>query len=119
VLGSHSLDAVQTADALDQQWSAVIELLHFEPVRLVTGCADVGAEKATRLAAKRVTGKLAAVFHRAEATYGIKKAEEMRDVILAQQADALLLLTAGTKVCRHARERFSSLGKKVYELEVG
>jgi hypothetical protein len=43
----------------------------------------------------------------------------MRDTLLAQEAAALLLVTTGKKVCGHARERFGSRGKPVYEIEVG
>lgn len=118
VLGSHGLDAKQVSAAIGRSWSDVCDMVGFEPVRLVTGCADIGAEKAVRIIAKDVTGKLAAVFHRAEATYGPKEAERLRDIILAQQCDALLLLTDGGKCCKHARDRFRSLNKKVFELEV-
>jgi hypothetical protein len=118
VLGSHGLDAKQVAGGLVRSWGDVCDMIGFEPERLVTGCVDHGAEKAARLAAKECTGKLAAVFHRAEATYGVKEAERLRDIILAQQCDALLLLTDGGKCCKHARERFGSLNKKVFELEV-
>lgn len=119
VLGSHAVDAGELADALRSQWSDITGQVGFEPARLLTGCADGGAEKAVRLAARDVTGELAVVFHRAEITYGRKAAEEMRDLLLAQEADALLLLTVGKRVCRHARERFGSRGKKVIEIEVG
>lgn len=119
VLGSHNVDARELAAVLRSQWLAVQARVGFEVVRLLTGCADVGTEKAARLAAKDVTGKLAVVFHRAELTYGKKPAEEMRDTLLAQEADALLLFTTGSKrVCKHARERFSSRGKKIFEIEV-
>ena len=105
--------------AVRAQWSRIKSMFGFEPVRLLTGCANVGAEKAIRLAAKSLTGKLAVVFHRAEVTYGKRAAEEMRDILLAQEATALLLLTTGKKTCKHARDTFSSRGKKVYEVEVG
>jgi len=119
VLGSHRVDAGELSDAFCFSWPAIQAQVGSEPVRLLTGCADGGAEKAVRLAAKSITGKLAVVFHRAEITYGKKPAEEMRDVLLAQEADALLLLTAGKRVCKHARERFGARGKKVIEVEVG
>jgi hypothetical protein len=119
VLGSHAVDAGELAKALRVQWSDIARQVGFSPVRLLTGCADGGAEKAVRLAARGVTGELAVVFHRAEITYGRKAAEEMRDLLLAQEADALLLLAAGKRVCKHARERFGSRGKKVIEIEVG
>lgn len=116
VLGSHSLDASAVADALLEQRDSIIELVGEKPVRLLTGCAPVGVEKAARLAAKKFTGKLAVIIHRAELTYGKKPAEQMRDILLAQESDALLLLGGGNK---HARDRFSGHGKKVYEIEIG
>lgn len=119
VLGSHRVDAGELSDALCLSWSVIQVQVGFEPVRLVTGCADGGAEKAARMAAKSITGKLAVVFHRAEVTYGKKPAEEMRDLLLAQEADALLLLAVGKKVCKHASYLFAVRGKKVYEVEVG
>lgn len=118
VLGSHDLDATQVSGLLTRSWSDVCDMVGFEPERVVTGCADVGAEKAMRLAAKEATGKLAAVFHRATTQFSVKQAEQVRDIILAQQCDALLLLTDGGKCCKHARERFGSLNKRVYELEI-
>lgn len=118
ILGSNRFSARDAADALVVNWGTVIDQFGFEPMRVLTGCGEVGAEKAARLAAKRLTGRLAVVFHRAELTYGRRQAEEIRDTLLAQEADALLLLTTGSKVCRHARERFSSRGKKVIEVEI-
>ena len=120
VLGTHDVDARALAGALcSPQWSLIVAPIGFTPARLLTGCADVGVEKAVRTAAKNITGKLAVVFHRAEITYGKKAAEEIRDLLLAQEADALLLLTVGRKVCKHARDKFGARGKKVYEIEVG
>lgn len=118
VLGSHNVDARELAGALIAQWREIVYTVGFDPVRLLTGCADVGVEKAVRLVSKNVTGKLPVVFHRAEITYGKKAAGGMRDVLLSQEADALLLLTAGKKTCKHARERFGSRGKKVFEVEI-
>jgi hypothetical protein len=119
VLGTHNVDASVLRSAVAAQWSRISGMFGFRPARLMTGCAGVGTEKATRLVAKSVTGELAVVFHRAEVTYGKKVAEEMRDLLLAQEADALLLVTTGKKVCQHARERFGSRGKRVFEIEVG
>ena len=119
VLGSHQLDAKAVASALIAQRDAIVDLVGKAPVRILTGCADVGAEKAARLAAKGITGNGAVVFHRPEITYGIKPAEQMRDVLLAQEGDALLLLTDGKKCCKHARDRFTARMKKIYEIEIG
>lgn len=116
VLGSHSLDASAVADALAEKRDVIVELVGDEPVRLLTGCAPAGVEKAARLAAKRFTGKLAVIIHRAELTYGQKPAEKMRDTLLAQESDALLVIGGGNK---HARERFEAHNKKVYEIEIG
>ncbi len=118
VLGTHQVDAGATSDALALAWPMIVGLVGFEPVRLLTGCSPSGVEKAVRIFSKSVTGKLAVVFHRAEITYGSKRAEEMRDILLAQEAGALLLVTAGKKVCKHARDMFSSRMKRVYEIEV-
>jgi hypothetical protein len=115
VLGSHTVDAQQLADVLRTQWSTLVGNVGFEPKRLMTGCVDVGVEKAVRLAAKSITGKLAVIVHRAELTYGVKPAERMRDTLLAQEADALLLFGGG---CKHARERFWGHGKKVIEIDI-
>lgn len=119
VLGSHQFDAGKLAEAMRRRWSTFTTVVGFEPVRIVTGCAPSGAEKAARMVARDVTGRLAVVFHRAEITYGRGPAEQMRDVLLAQEADALLVLTTGRKVCAHARDRFRGHGKKVHEIEVG
>lgn len=119
VLGTHHLDASDAADALRSQWSTVVDLIGFEPSRIVTGCGEGGTEKVARLIAKGVTGKLAVVFHRAVFTYGIKHAEEMRDLLIAQESGALLLVMVGKKVCKRARDLFGARMKKTFEIEVG
>jgi len=120
VLGSHNVPADEVAQSLREQWPQVVGIVGFEPVRLVTGCAPVGAEKAARLVAKSVTGKLAVVFHRADLVYGSKHAEGMRDMMVVQESAALLLLvTAAGKSFKNLRYLFPVNGKKVHEIEVG
>jgi hypothetical protein len=119
VLGSHRVPAGELSRTLRARWGDVVDLVRFEPERIVTGCAPAGTEKAARLLAPRVTSGRAVVFHRAEVTYGRKGGEEMRDVLLAQEATSLLLVTTGAPVCRHARERFGARMKRVYEIEIG
>lgn len=116
ILGSHQIPAGRIAKALDQQWSTIVELLGFEPSMIVTGDADVGAEKAARLVAKKVTGKLATVFHRATTVYPLLQAEAVRDAILAQHTEALLVL--GKKCCKQARKHFHRYKRSVYEIEI-
>jgi hypothetical protein len=118
VLGSHQLDAKKVAhDLFDLRREVITGFVGHEPVILLTGCADVGVEKAARLVAKKLTGRLAVVFHRASFTFGAKKAEEMRDGLLAQEADALLIIGKG-KVCQAAARLFGTFNKKVFEIEL-
>lgn len=112
VLGSHNVDAKTLASALPEAIQQVLNNDWKDPLLVMTGCAPVGVEKAVRLAAKEMTGRSAVVFHRAETVYGPKKAEQMRDVLLAQEADALLIISSGKKTCKHARDRFSSRMKR-------
>lgn len=119
VLGSHNLNVNDTHKAIVDHWSEITELVGEDPERLLTGCRPSGSEKAVRLAAKEVTGKLAVVFHRADVTYSPKMAQEMMVNLLAQEADALLVLSNGSPVCAEARSRFIARNKKVYEIEVG
>lgn len=118
VLGSRNVDAGVLADAMRTQWPQFAAPIGFDPIRLMTGCAEAGVEKAARLAAKSITGKLAVVFHRAEVTYGKKPADEMMASLIAQEADALLILTTGKPICAFARSRFIAWNKKVYEIEI-
>lgn len=120
VLGSHNVPAGQVAASLRERWPAVMAMIGFEPVRLLTGCAPVGVEKAARIVAKTVTGKLAIVFHRAELVYGVKAAEQMRDGLIVQEANALLLLSVRLgKGMKNIRYLFPANGKKIHEIEVG
>ena len=120
VLGSHSIPANEVAKSLREQWSQVVGMVGFEPVRLITGCAPAGAEKAARLIAKSVTGKLAVVFHRADLVYGPKHAESMRDMLVVQEASVLLLLvTKPGQGLKNMRYLFPANGKKIHEIEVG
>lgn len=117
ILGLHTIDASDLAKALPRQWDEIVEHVGFTPKLLMTGCVDVGTEKAVRIAAKKITGRSAVVIHRAEMTYGKKPAEEMRDTLMAREADALVVI--GTKnTCKHARERFVGWHKVVYEIEI-
>jgi hypothetical protein len=115
VLGTHRVDAQELADVLRTQWPEIVAAVGFEPKRLMTGCAEGGTEKAVRLAAKSITGKLPVVIHRAEMTYGKKPAEEMRDTLMAREADALVVIG---NACKHARERFVGWHKVVHEIEI-
>ena len=118
VVGAHTIDPKATADMLVEQWKDVVEMVGFEPVILVTGDADVGAEKAARLAAKRVTGRLAAVFHRTLAA-SMKQSEAYRDYHLVDYGAALLVLSDGTKrCCKHLRDQFDGRRKPVHVIEV-
>jgi hypothetical protein len=119
VVGAHELDAHLLADVFRTRWPQLVAEFKFGPKRVMTGCADVGAEKAARLAAKSVTGKLAIVFHRAEASYGRKGAEKMRDDLLAQEADGLLLVTTRkNRKFTFLRERFAARAKPIVEVEI-
>lgn len=117
VLGLHTIDPQALAKALPKQWDEVVEHVGFSPKLLMTGCLDVGTEKAVRIAAKKITGKLAVVIHRPTLTQGAKVAEEMRDTLMAREADALVVIGKPT-TCKHARERFVGWHKVVYEIEV-
>ncbi len=120
VVGSHKLSPSETAHALHEQWSSIVELVGFLPKRLITGCAPCGAEKATRLAARFVTGKRAAVFHRPTMVNSAKSAEMFMNILLARSCDAALILAAGTKpACVNLRLQVVDLGKKFYQVEVG
>lgn len=118
VLGSHQIDATSLAAVLAD--AVEREVGPHEPFLVVTGCAPVGVEKAARLMAKDYTGRPAVVFHRADIVYGPKKAEEMRDVLLAQEASCLVVVTLGgkKKTCQNLRDRFTARGKKVHVIEV-
>lgn len=117
VLGSHAVNVKETTAYLRKAWPSFCSVSGISPARVMTGCADVGAEKAVRVAAKQLTGKLSVVIHRAD-YMGVSVAEVMRDTILANEADALLILTNGGRVCRRARELFVERKKPVYELNV-
>lgn len=118
MLGSQNISA-EYAEALVANQDDIIEMVGARPARLITSCRPVGAEKVARLAAKALTGKLAAVFHRAEVTYGPKVADMMANVLIAQEADALLILGTGNATCERVRARFEQNNKPVYEIEVG
>jgi len=120
VAGSAWLDPGATADALVEQWPAIVELVGFEPRRIITGCAQGGAEKAARLAARRVTGKLAAVFHRPELVYNKKTAEMFMNIWLAKAGDAALILATGSKpTCANLRGSLAEWDRRSYQVEVG
>jgi hypothetical protein len=114
VFGSNSVDPRGLARALNAQWSAVVTLVGFQPQRVMTSCRDVGTEKAVRLAAKDVTGKLAVIVHRAEMTYGIKQADEMCCNLVSREADALLMIGGGSKFLR---DRFAGWYKPIHEVD--
>lgn len=111
VLGPHDVDASALAEVLPDAIRSAVG----DPDFILTGCADVGTEKAARLIAKKLTGERAVVFHRAHMVYGFKKAEQMRDILLAQESTSLVVV--GT-LNKHARARFRAHGKKVYEVEI-
>lgn len=115
VLGTHKVDEKALADAIKEQWDEIVKVVGFEPKRIMTGCVDVGTEKAARLVAKKVTGNTPVVIHRPEMTYGVKEAEEIRDMLMAREADALLVVGKANK---HARQRFIGWHKVVHEIEI-
>ena len=117
VLGSHDVDAGLLAKAFRLRWPMVFDMVGFKPGRLITGCADRGVELAARLAARDITGQLAVIFHRASFC-GTKKAEEILDKLLAQEADALLIVSTGGKVCTRVRDLFTQKEKRVIEIEI-
>ncbi len=120
VVGSHKLDPSATAEALRDQWSSIVELVGFEPKRIITGCAPGGAEKVARLVAKSVTGKLAAVFHRPELVNSAKNAEMFMNILLARTGDVALILATGTKpTCTNLRRSLGEWGKRSHQVEVG
>jgi len=120
VVGSHRLDPADTADAIVEQWDAIVGLVGFRPRRIITGCAPVGAEKAARLAAKRLTGKLAVVFHRPELVHSVKNAEMFMNISLAKAGDAGLVLATGSKLThQNLRGSLWEWDKKTYQVEVG
>lgn len=120
VVGSHNLEAKDVADGLREAWDGIVEMVGFTPKRLVTGCAPVGVEKAVRLAAKDLTGKLAAVFHRPDMTYGRKQADMFMNISLAKAGDALLILAPGTKpACKNLRLCFVEWSKPIHQVEIG
>ncbi len=121
IAGSRKLDTSAVADALREQWPQIVELVGFEPKRIVTGCAPEGAEKAARLAARAVTGELAAVFHRSTMTHGPATAEIFLNILLSRTGDALLILAPNKKpACAKLRCAFAEHpGKKIYQVEVG
>jgi len=119
VSGSRALDPEQMADALTEQWSSIVELVGFRPARVVTGCLPVGAEKAARLAAKRVTGKLAVVFHRPDMVHSATAAEMLMNILLSKSGDAALILATNSKpACTNLRRQFAGWDKRVYQVEV-
>jgi hypothetical protein len=120
IAGSHKLDAKDAAEALCDAWDEITDLIGFEPKRIITGCSPVGAEKAARLAAKSLTGKLAVVFHRPELIHSVKQADMFMNVVLSKGGDALLLLANGSKpACKNLREQFQHWQKKIHQVEVG
>lgn len=120
VVGSHKLSPGETADALREQWAAIVELVGFEPRRIITGDAPGGAEKAARLVARSVTGKLAAVFHRPELVNSARNAEMFMNILLAKTGDAALILAVGTKpTCANLRRSLGEWEKRTYQVEVG
>jgi hypothetical protein len=125
VVGSHKLDPDRLADSLVEQWSSIVDLVGFRPKRVITGCAPVGAEKAARLAAKRLTSKLAVVFHRPMFTPSgflqtAKTAEMFLNVWLAKAGDAALILATGSKpTCANLRGSLAEWDRRSYQVEVG
>jgi len=118
VLGSQTLAAKLCADAIVEHRKAIIKMIGGTPVRLVTSCRPVGAEKAARLVAKRFTGQLAVVFHRPEMTHGIKVADMMANMIIERECSALLVLSTGRAACELLSARFVQNKKPVYEIEL-
>lgn len=121
VAGSRKLDTSAVADALREQWPAIINLIGFQPAWIVTGCAPEGAEKAARLAARDVTGERAVVFHRSTMIHGPATAEIFLNILLSRVGDALLILAPNKKpACAKLRCAFAEHpGKKIYQVEVG
>lgn len=120
VAGSHKLDPVETSWAIREQWPEIVKFLGWRPERIVTGCAPGGAEKAARLAAKGVTGKLAAVFHRPELVHSARQAEMFMNILLSKAGDAALILATGTKpTCTNLRRSMGEWDKRSYQVEVG
>lgn len=120
IVGSHNLDPRETADALHEQWSAIVGLVGFRVQQVITGCAPAGAEKAARLVAKRVTGRLAVVFHRPDLVHSARDAEMFMNVSLAKTGDAAVVLATSSKpTCANLRRSFAEWGKRVHQVEVG
>jgi hypothetical protein len=125
VVGSHRLDPADTAEALCDSWDELVDLVGFEPKRIITGCAPGGAEKAARLAAKSLTGKPAVVFHRPMFTPSgyiqtTKTAEMFMNISLAKAGDAGLVLATGSKLThQNLRGSLWEWDKKTYQVEVG
>lgn len=120
VVGSHKLDPAATAEALRASWKPIVRMVGFEPTRIVTGCAAGGAEKAARLAARSLTGKPAAVFHRPDITHGSKQAEMFLNILLSRTGNAgLILATSAKPACVNFRRSMVEWGKKFYQVEVG
>lgn len=118
VLGSNNINAKLSADAIIEHRTEIVKMIGGMPTRLVTSCRPIGAEKAARLVAKRFTGKLAVVFHRAEITYGPKVADMMANMIIERECSCLLVLSTGKAVCDNLSTRFKQNGKPVYEIEI-
>ncbi len=120
IVGSKNLEqAGRLVAGLRAQWSEIVELVGFEPERIVTGDAIGGAEKAARLLARSVTGKLAAVFHRADLLHR-SQSEMFLNILLARTSDAALILaTSGKPTCMPLRHSLTEWGKKYYQVEVG
>lgn len=117
ILGTHNVDCSALIAALREQWREIEKFVKFEPKLIMTGCATVGTEKAARLVAKSLTGRAAVVIHRATTVFTVAVAEETRDVLMAREADALLVI--GANACKHVRERFTGWHKVVHEVIIG
>lgn len=119
IVGNHGLRAARTADALAGQWSEIVDLVGFTPRRIVTGCAPSGAEKAARLVARRVTGKLPVVFHRPDLVFGFQKSNVFLNIDLSRWGHALLVLAKGSRpICDNIRQMFNEWDKKFYQVQV-
>lgn len=124
VLGSHNVSVASAASMLVDNWKDVVDMVGFEPVCLVTGCWAGGVEKAARIVARTLTGRTAVVMRRNDdvpgwtSSMGDRAPERWRDIMMAQAATSLLLVTSGNNVCEHVRDRFAGWGKQVHEIEV-
>lgn len=123
VLGSHNVPTAAGAAMLIDHWDEVTGAIGFDPACLVTGCWSRGVERAARDVALELTGRPAVVLDRRDAVAPpwrrrSTNGERWRDIVMAQSATSLLLVTSGNNVCEHVRDRFAGWGKQVHEIEV-